>query len=336
MKKRSLLLVVICIILYYLLQLTYDLPSILNGGRAFRWVPISSNRLTPQVARLAAAILFAWTPYAVLHKFYPAKKILLSVLLIASGIPAIMLLIYSVTSLWGYEMRLRNFFLDTVLVAAIYTAVGTVFYFIRYSWYKELQQKELLIQNRQSELSFLRSQINPHFLFNNLNNIYSLVYQSSAKALPAIASLSELLRYMLYDSTEKVPLQKEVDYIRKYIDLQRLRFEHVIKADMHVAGDTETVLIPPLLLISFVENAFKHGDFSSTGTGLVMNMYRNNHKLHFHCSNAKGKQQKDAGGGIGLENVKRRLLLLYPGKHLLLIEDKNNYFTVNLELEYDQ
>jgi sensor histidine kinase YesM len=215
----------------------------------------------------------------------------------------------------------------------LYIIYGIVFYFIRYSYYKEMQQRELLLQNRQSELSFLRSQINPHFLFNSLNNIYSLAYQQSDRVLPAISGLSDLLRYMLYDANEKVPLEKELAYIRKYIDLQRLRFGQPIQADLHVAGKTDEVSIPPLLLIPFVENAFKHGDLSN-GSGLQINIYTSDQKLHVLCYNKKGSQAKDAGGGIGLENVKRRLSLLYPGKHVLAVEDKNDFFSVNLELNY--
>jgi two-component system LytT family sensor kinase len=336
MKKRVWLLVVICVGLYYVMHIAYDLPRILNGQGGFRWIPHSGRLLADQLTIIAAIILFALVPYHVLYKFYPSKKIALCIILIAVCIMSVLWLLFITTKFRGYNIRLRTIFVDNLWYAGIYTALGIIFYFIRYSWYKEVQQKELLLQHRQAELSFLRSQINPHFLFNNLNNIYSLVYQSSDKALPAIASLSELLRYMLYNSSEKVPVQKEVDYIRQYIDLQRLRFDHPIKADLHMTSDAATISIPPLLLIAFVENAFKHGDFSSTGTGLVVNMYRNDHKLHFHCSNAKGKQQKDTGGGIGLENVKRRLMLLYPGKHVLLVDDKKDYFTVNLELVYEQ
>ena len=155
------------------------------------------------------------------------------------------------------------FLTTTFFISSIFIIYGIVFYFIRYSYYKELQQRELLLQNRQSELSFLRSQINPHFLFNSLNNIYSLAYQQSERVLPAIAGLSDLLRYMLYDANEKVPLEKELEYIRKYIDLQRLRFEQPVKAEFIVPAIPAKFLIPPLLLIPFVENAFKHGEFSN-------------------------------------------------------------------------
>ena len=249
-------------------------------------------------------------------------------------LPSLFFLHYWALEMAGRYLRLRRFFNDNLFYTSIYIGYGIAFYFIRYSWFKEMQQKELLLQSRQSELSFLRSQINPHFLFNSLNNIYSLAYQRSERVLPAIAGLSDLLRYMLYDTTEKVPLEKEAGYIRKYIELQKLRFEQPVQVNLQISGDTENVLLPPLLLVPFVENAFKHGDFSNGSSGLLMNIYTNDQKLHVHCHNKKSKQQKDSGGGIGLENVKRRLSLLYPGKHVLLVEDKNDSFTINLELTY--
>jgi LytS/YehU family sensor histidine kinase len=212
---------------------------------------------------------------------------------------------------------------------------AVIFYFIRYAYYRELQQKELQMQNRNAELMFLRSQVNPHFLFNSLNNIYSLVYANSVLALPAIAGLSDLLRYMLYHTDEKVAIEKELEYIRKYISLQKLRYDRAILADMYVNGSTEGIYIAPLVLIPFIENAFKHGDFTENNQGLVITIQIDQHKLVVFCMNKKGDQQKDNSGGIGLENVKRRLELLYPGKHTLRIDDLEDTFTVNLELTYD-
>jgi sensor histidine kinase YesM len=179
----------------------------------------------------------------------------------------------------------------------------------------------------------LRSQINPHFLFNSLNNIYSLVYHGSDQALTAIAGLSDLLRYMLYDAAEKVPLRTEMEYIEKYIGLQQLRFEHPIKVTVREEGDIRGIFVPPLLLIPFVENAFKHGDLDNGGISVFISNSRQ--KTLFHCTNRKGLHRRDAGGGIGLENVKRRLSLLYPGKHEFSVDNGPVNFTINLELIHD-
>jgi len=197
------------------------------------------------------------------------------------------------------------------------------------------REAESRVLARDAELQMLRTQINPHFLFNSLNNIYSLMYQNAAGAQEAILGLSDLLRYMLYDASEKVPLQKEVDYINRYIALQRIRFEHPIHVVLHATGPVQTVQVPPLLLIPFVENAFKHGDFSGSLHGVDITVHAGSKSLYFHCTNKKGVGQKDSTGGIGLQNVKRRLDLLYANKYLLKIEDEKYHFTINLELTHE-
>lgn len=332
MKKRLLLLLGLFVACYYLLHIAYDLPYLVNGSARFIWLPLNSRQLLWRLVEIGAGSLFALCPYLILCYGYPRYKWICLVAIILC-LPLIFELQYGLALLLqNNALRLRHFFLANVSFFLLYAVFGITFYFIRYTLYKELQQKELYLQQRQSELSFLRSQINPHFLFNSLNNIYALVYHASPKALNAIAGLSELLRYMLYDATEKVPVDRELDYIRKYIELQRLRFEQPITANMQVTGDTSTVMIPPLLLVPFVENAFKHGDFSREGTGLSLTLHSAGKKMYFHCYNQKGKQLRDAAGGIGLDNVKRRLNLLYPGKHLLVIDENDGHFSVNLEL----
>jgi two-component system, LytTR family, sensor kinase len=319
---------------YFIIHMAYDLPALLNGNSRFARIATSRSMLVSLLADIVISFFYTLIPFLLLYYFYPQQKWLQPILLMVVFLPALFFLHSWIMLFTEKYYRLRHFFNDNLFYLAIYIGYGIAFYFLRYSWFKEMQQKELLLQSRQSELSFLRSQINPHFLFNSLNNIYSLAYQRSERVLPAIAGLSDLLRYMLYDTTEKVPLEKEAEYIRKYIELQKLRFEQPVQASLHISGDIENVFIPPLLLIPFVENAFKHGDFSNGSSGLLMNIYTNDQKLHVHCHNKKGNQQKDSGGGIGLENVKRRLSLLYPGKHILLVEDKNDSFTINLELNY--
>ena len=350
MGKRLFLLLGSFIAFYYLIRVGYDLPNLVHGNPLFIWWPRGLDGWGSRALDIGYYFLFALIPYRALFRWYPAKKAGIGALVIFGSLAALFLLRYRITMEWvGRGTRLKTYFENTIFYVLIFAVYGAVFYFIRYSRYKELQQKDLEIQNRQSELSFLRSQINPHFLFNNLNNIYSLVYQGSAQALTAIAGLSELLRYMLYDTTEKVPLRKEMDYIRKYIELQELRFDHPIKVEIRVEGTTAgkaaagsakegtigEAVIPPLLLIPFVENAFKHGDFSGAEQGLTITVFSGAQKTYFHCCNRKGVQQKDAGGGIGLENVRRRLSLLYPGRHSLLIEEDELQFTVNLELVHE-
>lgn len=336
MKKRLLTLLVGFIMFYFLVHAAYDLPNVVHGNLRLSWMPANSHPLLFLMIDMAASALFAVVPYLVLYRFYTNGARVLAFVLI---VPATVLLFFLYYCVQKYAidprwMRLRMFFNNNLFFFSVYLVYAVVFYFIRLAYFKEAQQRELVIQNRQSELSFLRSQVNPHFLFNSLNNIYALVYDASPQALPAIAGFSELLRYMLYDNKDIVPLTRELDYIQRYIDLQRLRFEHTIKADVQVSGKIDNVQVPPLMLIPFVENAFKHGDFSAGGDGVTVVVRCTEQTLHFYCRNTKGKGQKDAGGGIGLTNIKRRLQLLYPGRHTLDIEEDNNCFTINMDLQY--
>lgn len=340
MSKRLLLLAGSYVAFYYLLRVTYDFPNLVHGNPAFAWWPSGWRGWSIRIGEIVFYFAFALIPYLSLYYWYPSKQFFYAAGSVLVSVWLVFFLPYWVDG--SRNHRLKGYFLDHLFFVLISFVFGAVFYFIRYSRYHELQQKELQLQNRQSELSFLRSQINPHFLFNSLNNIYSLVYQGSDQALGAIAGLSDLLRYMLYDTEgtgatggEWVPLQKELDYIRKYMGLQRLRFEHTICADLLVEGNISGVRVAPLLLIPFVENAFKHGDFSDPAAGLTITVHATPKKTYFHCTNRKGKQQKDAGGGIGLENVRRRLELLYPNRHVLLIEEGTGHYSVNLELIHE-
>lgn len=324
------------IFLYYVLSLAYDLPNLVNGNPSFQLLPSGFLPKLYRVIDILISFLFTLLTYVLLFKYHPAGKSIRAVVLILISVVLIFFLHYKVTEfITPYAIRLRTFFLQTLFFDAVFVFYAIIFYFIRYSYFREMQQKELVMQNRQAELLFLRSQLNPHFLFNSLNNIYALVYANSRQALPAISGLSELLRYMLYSADDKVPLEKELEYIRKYIGLQKLRFEHTIRADLIVTGPTENVTIAPLVLIPFIENAFKHGDFTGNESGLVVTLQIRKNKLDVYFINKKGNHQKDSAGGIGLENVKRRLGLLYPGKHSLLINDNDDSFTVNLELIYE-
>ncbi len=204
------------------------------------------------------------------------------------------------------------------------------------------REKQQLLKERenvqlQSELTFLRSQISPHFMFNVLNNLVALARKKSDDLEPAIINLSQLMRYMLYESDDnKVFLSKEVDYIKSFINLQMLRFGSNVKVNLDVQGDTSLCTIEPMLLIPFVENAFKHG------TGMVENpviditlsIDTNTDLMRFTVENTVSPfdVSKDSSSGIGISNVIRRLAILHPGKHNLDIKNENDIFTVDLSI----
>jgi len=197
-------------------------------------------------------------------------------------------------------------------------------------------QKEKENANLQTELSFLRSQISPHFVFNVLNNMVSLARKQSDQLEPSLIRLSGLMRYMLYEANaDKVLLVKEIEYLRSYIDLQQQRFAGQVEVNCNIILENEGLSIEPMLLIPFVENAFKHGIgligrpeiniLLQEKSGILLLEVENN------FNNSSG-EIKDKTSGIGLTNVKRRLDLLYGSRHQLLIKSDGEKFLVQLQL----
>jgi len=229
-----------------------------------------------------------------------------------------------ITTAWWFN-SLRLVIIYTIYALLIRLAIG---------WFESQKLKaELLVQNQTSELALLRSQINPHFLFNTLNNIYSLVYKKSEDAPAAVMKMSSIMRYMLYDATtDKVLLEKEVEYLQSFIELQKLRIlkKDFIELDIH--GNIEGRTIAPMLLIPFVENAFKHGSKTVPSPGIVIRLFVEPHQILFEVSNyfRKGTAVKDNAGGIGLNNIRRRLNLLYPGLHSLEIKQDDELYRAEL------
>jgi two-component system LytT family sensor kinase len=210
---------------------------------------------------------------------------------------------------------------------------------ITMEWFKnERQKKEMEAEKLSSELAFLKSQVNPHFLFNILNNICSLARKKSDETENAIIKLSQIMRYMLQDSKdEKVSLEKEVEYLQSYIELQRLRLPETVKIDFSIAGQTDLRSIEPLLLIPFIENAFKHGVSYQESSAILIRLDSSEYGLSFTVENHIARQKDESveqGSGIGLKNVRRRLELLYPGKHQLKIADSGDNYRVELEIQF--
>lgn len=186
---------------------------------------------------------------------------------------------------------------------------------------------------RRAELDFLRLQISPHFLFNALNSIYALAYKQSEKTPKALLQLSDLLRYVLYEKTNKVPLEKEWEMLQHFIALQSLRLGNKLQAKIEKHGNLNAFDIPPYLLISFAENAFKHGKLTSVENPFKISLRANNHVLCFISENKVGIKNKDDQKGIGLDNLRKRLELLYPDQHNLSVENTNDIFKVTLTLQ---
>lgn len=201
-------------------------------------------------------------------------------------------------------------------------------------WFKNLKLKDELEKEKTlSEIKLLKSQISPHFLFNTLNNLYSLVQRKSDDAPEAVLMLSDLMRYMLKEnSKEKIELVKEISYVKSYIELQRLRLSNpnIVKSEILI--DNATAMIAPMLLIPFVENTFKHADITSENALIEFKLELKNNRLFFSVDNYISNRKKDETTGVGLKNVKRRLDLIYPNKHRLEIKNDGVKFHAELEL----
>jgi LytS/YehU family sensor histidine kinase len=186
-----------------------------------------------------------------------------------------------------------------------------------------------------TELSFLKSQVNPHFFFNTLNNIYSLAVVQSFKTAPAVLKLSSIMRYILTETqTDKVPLENEIDFITNYIDLQLVRLTDKVKVTFTVEGNIFNKDIAPLLFIPFVENAFKYGISTKDNSEITIHLSAADGKVELDVTNTiVHKENNMDTTGIGINNVKRRLILSYPNKHSLTVLESNNTFKVHLAID---
>jgi sensor histidine kinase YesM len=209
-------------------------------------------------------------------------------------------------------------------------------------WVRAVREKqELETRTMQTELRFLKSQINPHFLFNTLNSLYALTLKKSDIAPEIVIKLSEMMRYMLYECNERqVPLSNEVHYLRNYLDLEKLRQGHNVDIQFEVEGMISDQKIAPLMFIPFIENSFKHGVHNNITQAFVkMRLVVNGRRLEFFCENSKGEalpmQQHRRSGGIGLVNVRRRLDILYPGHYALKINETPRTYAVTLCLDLE-
>lgn len=221
-----------------------------------------------------------------------------------------------------------------IFVAAISTGYGLFNYIVKEEKLKQEKQQERL----QSELSFLRSQISPHFIFNILNSIVYLIRSKSDLAESVTIKLSELMRYMLYESENaQISLDKELAYLKNYIELQKVRFEEDVQINLNTEGEATSQIIEPMLMIPFVENAFKHGVGMVLEPIIDVSLKITEKELFFSVKNKiapEPVEDKDNSSGIGLKNVNRRLELLYPNAHHLDIQNTGDWFVVTLNLTF--
>jgi sensor histidine kinase YesM len=219
-----------------------------------------------------------------------------------------------------------------MLTASLISGLSLGFRFSEKLAFNEKLRKEAEKEKLNTELTFLKHQINPHFLFNTLNSIYSLALVKSDMTAEAVMKLSEMMRYVLQDvEKEKVPLALEIEYLEHYVELQKIRLSENVEVQFAIKGEPDAFEIPPIILVPFVENAFKFGTSAHENARITISIRIAENQLAFQVSNQifNGRKQTETFG-IGIQNTRKRLQLIYPGKHRLDLTKTESHFNVTL------
>lgn len=307
---------------------------------------ISSSGLSPVFYFIVFCTSFALVEMAAFYSacywiapnLYPRPRWIRAILAVISAFTVTVLTRYLVEyhihksflhfdNYFGRPFNLGFYIPNCLLYVQEYFLYGICFFFL-------VQSYRVRDEKRQAELAFLKSQTNPHFLFNTINDIYALTYQKSDEAPEALLKLSDMLRYSLYDgAADHGPLKRELDYLQDYLDLHRLGAKQKSFIQFNVEGDPGNLQIAPLLLVPFVENIIKHGVTDDSSRPAEIKVRIDRKTLYLDAVNEVKDQQKDRTGGIGLASVRRRLELLYPNRHRFVIRQENGTFHCQMEIQ---
>ena len=282
-------------------------------------------------------ILATYTHFYIHTLFFKKRKYLIYFALIIPVIAAFGYLSeVSVNNILYENVFERSGYIDVTLILTITTGLR----YFRRGINQQYILQEMEAKQLNAELNLLKSQVNPHFLFNTLNNLFSIAQKNEDHTTAdGLMKLSQLMRYMIYDSNvELVSLEKEITYIRNFIELQRLRFDNqdLLKVDFQITDNFKSTFICPIILIPFIENAFKHGLSTEEHNKIDIAIGIENKILNLKVKNTINTIKTGTNGknsGIGLDNVKRRLKIIYPDRHDLTISSDSEYFYVDLKIE---
>ncbi len=328
-----------CLFIVFMLVMALNAGNTHITTRSFL-SPLSIGIILP-------GIIGFYTFYLFLFEKFLAKKRILKLFLVASLISLLSSAITQIVLFLIFDGKRVNWTLETVIsmgvaLAFVSLAFGIVGLVMKgfITWYNDIKLKaDLNKKNYEIELALVKSQINPHFLFNTINNIDILIEKDSQKASVYLNKLSDIMRFMLYETVEeKIELNKELSYIEKFIDLQKLRTTNQNYINYTVNGDASSCMIAPILFIPFIENAFKHAENKKIENAITIKIDIEKSKLIFTCENyydPHSNQQQDFGG-LGTELIKKRLFLLYPNKHSLTITKKSELYKVELILNLNE
>jgi two-component system LytT family sensor kinase len=288
-------------------------------------------------------ILVAFFPYLnsyyLLQRYFRSGKKIYYYIILTIGVCLTLVCFVLLDYVFAYPNIPTWFFIPLHFLSRlpyILLFIIVIYLFKIRSEFYEQQGKQLILEKEKSEaeLQFLKAQINPHFLFNTLNNIQSLSFTNPQKASETIVNLSNLFRYISYEGKrDKVKLQDEIDYIKNYLKLSVMKKSWLDKVVLNIGQSNSDILIEPLLLINFIENAFKHGSLEEDDDFIKISIETINRELVFCCANTFIINSKPSGL-IGLDNVKKRLELVYPNKYYLDTNIKDNVYKVKLTIQY--
>lgn len=315
--------------------------SVANASGFIFWVKLMAGfAVIPAIIAFYSFYTFLFNQYLSKRKFLKFCIAAIVVAFLASVIGAFA---ESTPLLYGKQFLFNDNYRSAIAIltfmsfgALINGMIGTILKgFI--TWYNDIRPKEeMLRRNSEMELDLIRAQINPHFLFNTLNNIDVLIDQDPVKASEYLKKLSEILRFMLYETkTEKIAATKELEYIQKYLALQQLRNANPAFVDFAVKGIPRNHFTEPMLFIPFIENAFKYADNKNQVNAIRIRFLFSDEEISFTCENNYSTEKSNGmdAGGLGNTLIKKRLELLYPGLHQLFIDSTNNRYCVKLILQ---
>jgi len=293
----------------------------------------------PIIFNISFGIILFYINYALLTPHFLLKRRILQYIILSLVLVAGITWLYTMFKMYiifrNNPVFPTNYVLEVFLYMVLFLT-GTAIRFYVYWLENENRKEKKAIRKVTSELQNLKNQLNPHFLFNSLNSIYSLTLKNSDKSSEAVIMLSELMRYMLYETNhEYVLLKKEIDYIENYFTLQQMQIADTKNVKLNISGAITNQKISPLLLISFIENAFKYGTDLSGKTMIEVDLQIKDYELKFNCKNNIGNRAPIVNNhsGIGIQNTIERLKLSYADKHNLAIEEIDDTFMVSLNLK---
>lgn len=322
--------------------LLFVIMTVMQQGRGGHAIPTGGLRNFFLLFTCAPAVLGFYLFYSWLFpRFLQKKKYGLLMLLapvsalVASLISGLLMSMYMGRHIM-FADGWQSYIEETIALAIIAIIHGTVALVLRgfVSWTEESRLRQALAQkNFDTELALVKAQINPHFLFNTLNNIDVLIEQNSAKASQYLNKLSDILRFMLFETKpEHIPLRQELTYLEKYVDLQKIRAQHPDYVRLEINGSSEAQ-IPPMLFIPFVENAFTYSEAFKSEPAVQISFTLTKGKIDFVCENKYRPATSENGSGLGLALIEKRLNLLYPGRHTLKIAQDAQSYRVHLSLQ---